>query len=185
MRRTKDAQRTMNNELRTMKKVRRGFTLTELVVTSVIAVIVILAIGITLAGSVQGWRTAYGRAYSDVAMESYSARRAFDGVVRKAIRQGFWLSDTGEELRVKYYMGYQSIYPDRYARFYLAGTQLKLEYGSLDASGNASELGTTTICSSVSSCIFKTDGRSVQMLLKLDSGSQTATIVSSAVMHNP
>jgi len=169
-----------------MNKFRRGFTLTELAVTAVIAIIVILAIGITLAGSVQGWRTAYGRAYSDVAMESYSVRRAFDGVVRKAVRQAFSVSDN--ELTVKYYSSYLSTFPDRYAHFYLSGRELKLEHGNIDASGNKTESGTAIVCSNVESCFFKHDvGRSIEMIVTLndDKLGQSATIVSSAVLHNP
>ncbi|MCJ7730401.1 MAG: hypothetical protein MUO27_11070, partial [Sedimentisphaerales bacterium] len=137
------------------------------------------------AGSVRGWQTAYGHAFSDVAIESYSARKAFDGIIRKAVSQDFWISDTGEELKVKFYAGALSSFPDRYAWFYSAGKELNLKYGSLDALGEETELSTVTVCSSVDSCVFKKDGRSIQMIIKLNNGTQSATIVTSAVMHNP
>ena len=190
VRRTKDAQRTMNNERGAMNKksklkVRPGFTLTELAVTMVITIVVMLAIGITLAGSVRGWQTAYGRAFSDVAMESYSARRAFDSIIRKACRQVLpnpFPPEGSDWVEVHYYSTYLSGFPDRYARFYLEDGKLKLDYGII----GAPRLGTTIVCSSVDSCVFNNGpGRSIEMLVKLNNGTQSATIVSSAVMHNP
>ena len=167
--------------------VRRGLTLTELMVTTIIGLIVILAVGIALAGNIQGWQTTYGRVYSSVNTDSYTVKRAFDAVIRKSCRQKFLLGEGGESLEVYYPSPTcpTSLSADRYARFYLEGRELKLNHGSIDASGNKTESGTAIVCSNVESCNFKVDGRSVQMLLTLDSGTQTATIVTSAVLHNP
>ena len=177
----------MNNELQTMNKVRPGFTLTELTVTSAIAVIIILAVGIALAGTMRGWQTTYDRVYSDVTTESYAARRAFDATIRKACRQRVSIDSSGEWVEVYFFADYQSSYADRYAIFKVSGEQLLREEGSADATGKKTGvLNTITVCSNVQSCIFKSYGRSVQMILTLDNGQgQKSTIVTSAVLHNP
>ena len=175
----------MNNELQTMNKVRPGFTLTELTVTSAIAVIIILAVGIALAGTMRGWQTTYDRVYSDVTTESYAARRAFDATIRKACRYRVSIDSSGE-LTVYFFADYPSTYADRYARFYVTGEQLLREEGSADATGKKTGvLNTTTVASNVQSCVFKSYGRSVQMILTLNNGTQSATVVTSAVLHNP
>lgn len=166
--------------------IRRGFTLTELTVTSVIAVIIILAVGIALAGTMRGWQTTYDRVHSSVTRDSYAAKRAFDAVIRKSCRQNFLLGEGGEWLEVYYYASYSSPFADRYARFFVDNGVLKLEEGIRDTAGNKqSVISTVTVCSDVHSCVFKSYGRSIQMMLSLDSGTQRATVVSSAVLHNP
>jgi hypothetical protein len=153
-------------------------------VTTLIGLIVILAVGIALAGSIQGWQTSYDRVYSSVNTDSYTAKRAFDAVIRKSCRQRYLLDPSGQWLEVYYYASGTSTSADRYARFKLEGDKLMLYLGP-------EPLSTVTICSNVTGCNFKVDGRSVQMLLKLDSGTQTgqprqtATVVTSAVLHNP
>ena len=76
--------------------------------------------------------------------------------------------------------------PDRYARFFLLNRELLLERGAWSPADRypRTPLGTSTLCSNVLSCAFAREQESVQMVLKLDNGSQAATIVSSAVMHN-
>jgi len=163
--------------------VRHGFTLIELVVAMVAAVIVILGIGIILADSQRGWHRMYNRVYSDVVVDSYVARKRFDVVIRKASSENFLLDDAGSWIEVYYYADSSSAVVDRYARFYEsdADDQLNVEYGKLNP---RETLTTQTICDNVSDCIFKRAGRSAQMILTLDNGSQTATVTSSAVMHN-
>ena len=70
---------------------------------------------------------------------------------------------------------------DRYARFYEANGMLSFEYGQLSP---RQTLGLETVCANVSDCTFTQAGRSAQMLLTLDDGTQTKTVVSSAVTHN-
>ena len=65
--------------------------------------------------------------------------------------------------------------------FYTANGNLNVEYGQLDPKET---LSTETVCGNVSGCMFKQLGRSIQMILKLDNGTQTNTVVSSAVTHN-
>ena len=75
---------------------------------------------------------------------------------------------------------------DRYAKFSAASGALVLETGTFmpgDASVR-SILSTQVVCGNVNSAIFKADGRSVQMILELDNGTQSITVATSAVMHN-
>ena len=160
---------------------RPGFTLVELLITMVIMVIVISAIGVVLFDSQRGWNYMYNRLYSDVVADSYAARKKFDAVMRKASAGGFLLGDSGSSIEVYYYASGGSVVVDRYARFYEADGALNLEYGRLSP---RETFGVETVCANVSNCTFTQAGRSAQMLLTLDDGTQTKTVVSSAVTHN-
>jgi len=159
----------------------RGFTLIELMITISIMVIVILAIGIALVDGQRGWSIQYDRIYSDVVTDGYVARRKFDAVMRTASRDKFLLDDAGSWVEVYYYADDTSTVVDRYARFYTANGNLNVEYGQLDPTVT---LSVETVCGNVSGCTFEQLGRSIQMILKLDNGTQTNTVISSAVTHN-
>jgi len=146
-----------------------------------IMVIVILAIGIALVDGQRGWSIQYDRIYSDVVTDGYVARRKFDAVMRTASRDKFLLDDAGSWVEVYYYADDTSTFVDRYARFYTANGDLNVEYGQLDP---PETLSIETVCGNVSGCVFKQVGRSIQMILKLDNGTQTNTVISSAVTHN-
>jgi prepilin-type N-terminal cleavage/methylation domain-containing protein len=163
-------------------KRRGGFTLVELVLAMVLALIVISSTGIILVDSQRGWHRMYNKIYSDVVTDSYVARATFDSVVRKASGENYLLSETGNWVEVYYYADTSSTTLDRYALFYYEyDGQLNVEYGSLDP---RQTLDVQTICNNVTNCTFEGSGRSVQMVLTLDDGSQSATVVTSAVMHN-
>ena len=160
----------------------RGFTIIELVLAIALAAIVMFGIGVVLVDSQRGWNRMYDRIYSDVATDSYVARKTFDSVIRKASSERFLLDGAGNWIEVYYYADGNSTAVDRYARFYYAGGgQLNVEYGRPNP---RETLSVQTVCRNVSSCVFKGVGRSAQMILKLDNGSQTATVISSSVMHN-
>ena len=160
---------------------RKGLTLVELMVAVAIGGIVMFGVAIILADSQRGWHAMYNRTYSDVVTGGHIARRTFDRVIRKASRDNITLDDSGLWVEVRYYQDADSIVVDRYARFYEDDGQLNIEYGRLDP---RETLNVQTVCENVSGCVFKAQGTSVQMILTLDNGSQTATVVSSAVMHN-
>ncbi|MHC4746165.1 MAG: hypothetical protein ACYS18_02465 [Planctomycetota bacterium] len=169
-------------KLRNERTIRSGFTITELVIAIVMVVIVMSGIGILMVDSQTGFNKMYNRAYGDVVTSSYVARRTFDSVTRKAGREQYDIADDGSWLEVYYYADGNSLDVDRYAKFsYDGSSQLDIEYGHLDP---RQTLSASTICGNVTNCIFKTQGRSVQMILTLDDGSQSATVVSSSVMHN-
>lgn len=159
----------------------RGFTLIELLTAMAIMIIVILAIGVALVDGQRGWNIQYGRIYSDVVTDGYVARRKFDAVLRKASREKFLIDPAGGWVEVYYYANDASTVVDRYARFYVADGELNIEYGQLDPKET---LSIETVCGNVSGCTFEQLGRSIQMILKLDNGTQTNTVISSAVTHN-
>lgn len=157
--------------------VQHGFTMVELAVTMIIMVIPILVIGIILADSHRGWNIMYNRTYADVVTDSYVTRKVFDAIVRKAnsgLSEDDWLE-------VYYYADADSPDIDRYARFYEDGGQLIVERGIIEP---REALSTRAICDNVSSCAFELSGRSAQMILTLDNGSQEVTVVASGYMHN-
>ena len=159
----------------------RGFTIVELMITMVVMVIILLAIGVVIVDGQHGWNITYDRIHSDVITDGYVARKKFDAVMRSASREKFVLDGAGGWIEVYYYANDDSTVVDRYARFYAADGDLNFEYGQLEP---RSTLGVETVCGNVSACTFKMVGRSTQMILTLDNGTQTNTIVSSAVTHN-
>jgi len=161
---------------------RKGFTSIELMIATMIGGIIMLGVGMTIADSHRGFNAMYDRMYSDVVTDGYIARKTFDSVIRRATRTRFLLDADGNWLEVYYCQDPNSTVVDHYARFSEADGELNIAYGSLNPRNT---LSTNTICGNVTGCVFfKGAGRSAQMILTLDNGSQTATIVSSAVMEN-
>jgi hypothetical protein len=160
---------------------RKGFTLVELMITTVIMIIVAFTIGAVIVDGQIGWNTMYERIYSDVVTDGYVTRKKFDSVMRNASSSRFVLADDGSWIEVYYYADASSTVVDRYARFYVTDGNLHLEYGQLVPKEVISD---ETICGNVSECMFKQAGTSAQMMLTLDDGIQTKSIVTSAVAHN-
>lgn len=160
---------------------RKGFTLVELMIATGLASTIIIGVGVLVVDSQRGWNTMYNRAYSDVVTDSHVARRMFDHVIRSASNQGILLDDEGGWVEVYYYSDPNSAVVDRYARFYGVNNQLLIEYGALNP---RETLNTEIICENVTSYAFMSIGNSIQMILRLDNGSQNKTVVASAVMHN-
>jgi prepilin-type N-terminal cleavage/methylation domain-containing protein len=165
-----------------------GFTLLELVVAVAIVAVVIVGVGFMVADGQRAWGVMYNRMYSDAATDSYVAVKEFDAVVRKASGQKFMLGNDGSWIEVCYPAdASSSSVADRYARFsYAAGGgdskgRLLVEYGKLSPKES---LTTKIISEDVSACVFKASGRSAQMMLTLNDGTQTVSVVSSAFMHN-
>ena len=84
-------------------RVQRGFTIIELVIAAAIGLIVTLGIAVILVDSQRGWQRMYNRIYSDVATDSYVARKTFDSVIRKASSETFLLDAAGSWIEVYYY----------------------------------------------------------------------------------
>ncbi|UCE50611.1 MAG: prepilin-type N-terminal cleavage/methylation domain-containing protein, partial [Phycisphaerales bacterium] len=164
----------------TKKEPRRlsGFTLVELMITTVIMVIVGLAIGVVIVDGQTGWNVMYDRINSDIMSDGYAARRKFDSVVRSASSGQIVLAGDGSWIEVYAYESSASPVVDRYWRFYVSDGDLIAEYGQLDPK---STLNVETVCGNVSGCTFKQFGRAIQMTLELDNGQRRSTVVSSAV----
>ncbi len=159
----------------------RGLTVIELMIAIVIAAIVISGISAILVDSQRGWNVMYSRIYSDVATDSHVAKKMFDALIRKASCEKFSVGDAGDWIEVNYYADSTSSYLDSYARLYKTDNKLNVEYGSLNPKKT---LSVQTVCSNVTSCVFKTSGQSAQMMLKLNNGTKSATVISAAVMHS-
>lgn len=168
----------MNKKL---SKARTGFTLVELMITTVVMLIVGLAIGVVIVDGQTGWNTMYDRMNSDVVTDGFVARKKFDTVMRNASKEHTLLAADGSWIEVYYYASPFSTVVDRYARFYVADGDLNYEYGQTDP---RSTLGVDTVCENVTACTFQQAGTSVQMTLTLDNKTQTNTIVSAAVTSN-
>jgi hypothetical protein len=167
--------------METMMIKKRLTTLIELLTAVAIMVIVILAIGMALVDGQRGWNYMYDRIYSNIVTDGYIARRKFDAVLRKASREKFLIDPAGGWVEVYYYANDASTVVDRYARFSASGGKLNVEYGQLNPQATDT---IETICGNVSSCTFKQLGRSIQMILKLDNGTQKNTLITSAVTNN-
>ena len=159
----------------------KGFTLVELMITTVVMIIVAGAIGIVIVDNQRGWSNMYGRINSDVVTDGYVARKKFDSAIRNSSSEKIVLDAAGNWIELYYYASSASTALDRYVRFYEADGDLNVEYGTLDPKVT---LSVETVCGNVSDCTFKQVGRSAQMILTLDNGTQTNTVVSSAVTHN-
>ena len=165
--------------------IRSGASLVGLLAAVVILLIAVLAVGGVLINSHRGFTIMYARIYSDVATDSYIAGKEFDAAMRKAADETIILGNDGYWVEAKYYSndGYCPLV-DRYVRFYKSGTYLNVERGQLHASGARETLSVNTVCRNVSDCTFKQVGKSVQMILTLDNGTQANTVVSGAVLNN-
>ena len=164
--------------------IRRGFSLIELMVSMVGAVIVILAVGVVLVDSQRSWNTMYNHMYSGVVTDGYAAGKEFDTAIRRAASDSIILDDAGCWVEAKYYSDDGSSTVDRYVLFYKSDSCLNVEYGQLHADDVKETLSVRTVCRNVSNCVFKQLGKSVQMILTIDNGTQTNTVLSSAVSGN-
>ncbi len=163
-----------------------AFTITELMVTVAVASIAVFGTGIILVDSQNGWNRMYNHVYSDVVIDAYVARRAFDSVVRRSSTRKVDIGDNGESARVYYYRSTASLKPDRYACFHTVGDKLLVEYGPKTISGTPKPgmTSTITLARNVQSVKFSVVGTSLHMILKLDDGRQALTVTTSAHIHN-
>lgn len=167
----------MGNMTRNIK----AFTLVELMIAMAISCIVILTIGLVLADGQKAWNKMYSNVYSDVSTASIVASKAFDAVVRKSGSEKISVDPAGNWVEVQYYNNDASTAFDRYARFYKQNGQLKIERGYISPHA---VISTEIICGNVTDCVFKSTGKSAQMILTLENSSQKMDVVSSAVLNN-
>jgi len=135
---------------------RRAFTLVEVLVTAMAAIILIVGLSAMLFYGQRGYNTMYRRINSEVVRNAYETRRVFDAVVRKStvercdirsiagINDKIYLYQYYDESapiapvipdflypnddRYKYMYPAQ---PDRFAIFYMQSTNLMLEQGQI------------------------------------------------------
>lgn len=162
------------------KKNKYGFTLIELMVTLMISAIILSAIGVMIADSSSWFSDSYKKVNSQPAVESLLARKTFERIIRQASSMGFWVSPDETAVEINYYSSPTNPI-DSYAQFYISGTDLILEKGSLLPRTPTS---TETVCQNISTCTFKSTGSAVQMILVLDDGKNKYGSLTSAIMHN-
>ncbi len=161
-----------------------GFTLIELTVASLIAAIVMLGLAVVFVSSQRAYEVTYYKVNADVVTDGFYARSLFDTVVRKSATYSVTIGEGGQWAKMHYYQDDDSECLDRYARFYTADEELKVEYGTVDDAGVEETTDIHTVCENVSACVFETCGNSVVMALTLDDGNKSNTIVASAYAHN-
>jgi len=177
----------------TNKKARNdGLTLVELMITVLIASIAIVGISGVIAGSHRDYRLMFERIHGDIVNDAYSARLRFDKICRKA-KAGTALVDSSiPSLEVLYYSspnvnGSAYLPPDRFARFYLSGTDLMLETAPIGGTDDTPERVARNVVELEFSALG--DGKSVQMVMTLDEDTDddtdySLTIACGAIMHN-
>lgn len=170
----------------------KGVTLTELMMTLVLASIMILALGLVLVDSQKGWLAMYSRTFSDVVVDGYVTQNTFFTIVRKSSIAVYEYELSVDEshitaVEVYYYSDTGTTDLDRYAKFYLSDTNLYLDQGVIDTTVLpwAKETPTTTVLArDVVSGYFDINGSSIQLVLNLDNGREDMKVVCSAVRHN-
>jgi hypothetical protein len=162
-------------------KMRVGITLVELMIAVAISTIVVLAIAVVLVDGQKAWGRMYSDVNSDVAVQSMTACKRFDAVVRQSSSNNCSIDPAGNWVEVNYYSSPTVANPDRYARFAWLANDLTYEYGSLDPK---TTIGIQTLCENVAACKFTKVGSSVQMMLTLDDNTKAVTVASSNVMNN-
>ncbi len=173
---------------------RSGFTLIELMVTILISVMVFGGIGLVIADSHRGWNKMYNRNNTGVVPDSYVAGKAFDHICRRAYSLVVVLGGSSDTLTVFYYANPAALppekpepLPDSYARFYLSGTNLMVDYGSLVPNTfnlQSPPASTQKLAEKISSVRFSVPERGpacTQMMLTLDNA---MTITYSSIRHN-
>lgn len=164
-----------------------GVSMIELIVSMVIAMIVMLGVGGVLVHQQMAWNRMYNRVHDGLIADGYISKMSFDGVVRKSSLSARTpqVGAGGDDLNVYYYSEWSSDEPDRYGRFYSLGGVLFVDYGQLDADGSLLEADhTERLADNVSSVDFSVIGPCVEMVLDMDDGNDSMTVVCSATRHN-
>jgi hypothetical protein len=181
---------------------RRAFTLVEVLVSAMAAVILIVGLSAMLFYGQRGYNTMYRRVHSEIVRNAYEARKVFDAVVRKSTIERYDPAppdllepNIGNQLCVYYYSDPRIlIYPDRYAWFHLEGTDLIMEQGpvnyaslpprdldvpSLPAPDKNMVLARNVV--NASSGIFFKQGAALRMVMILDDETNPAPNVTSDI----
>lgn len=167
-------------------KNKQGVTLIELMVTILISLIVLMAIGLVLVDNQRGYNRMYGRVLGDVVTDAYVARKAFDATCRKASAKRYKLGLDGDFIEVYYYQDANSPDINRYANFHRNGDELMVSHGVVDAAtwNTQSAYSTVRLARNVSDVKFSADACSMRMVLRLNNGTEAMTVTTSAVRHN-
>ncbi|MBN1795670.1 MAG: hypothetical protein JW804_03270 [Sedimentisphaerales bacterium] len=167
------------------KTVHKGVTLIELVITAAAAAIIIIGIGTILFYTHENYNKTFDRVHGEVTSGEYVAKRAFESVVRKSSVSEMQpvLGTNNESLKLYYYSSPTATALDSFTRFYTINRQLLAVHGTI--SGNSEQAQRIEeIVSSVTSAKFSVLGANAQMVLTLDDGQRTKTLICSAARHS-
>jgi hypothetical protein len=161
-----------------------GFTLAEMVASLCATSVLVMAVGVLLAGHQRGFNDIYAHTYASAAEGETAARQVFQQVVRQASSGDgpARLAADGSWLELQYRSRTDAAVPDRSARFAVSGSDLLLRRVDLDT---LQSLSVQTVCTDVTSATFALTGNSAQMFLQLDDGVAPRVLNVSAVMRNP
>ena len=185
----------------------RGLTLIELMVTLLAAMVLIVGVSAMLYHGHVGYSRLFRRVNSEVVRNAYEARRTFDRIVRRSSIRRCDLADGNNTAYVYYFTNPQDVTikdPDRYAKFYVSGTQLRLEQGNVQAGTFGLPLPGRTATGEMPHAqkvtapgvgIFSRQGNAVRMVLILDNETSPPpgvtkietvkmTVASEAMRHN-
>ncbi len=189
------------------RRIRKGLTLIELMVTTLAAVVLIVGVSAMLYHGHIGYNRLFRRVNSEVVRNAYETRRTFDRIVRRSSIRRCDLVDGNNTIYVYYFADPQNISiedPDRYARFYVSGTELRLEQGNVQAGTFELPLPVRTATGDMrlaqnltvpAAGIFSLQGNAVRMALILDNETSPPpgvtqietvkmTVTSEAIRHN-
>ena len=171
-----------------VKRKQKGFTMIEVIASMAVMSVVILAISSVITDSNALWGRLHNSVYGVIPQDIIRTQRAFNKTCRKATLRVMFLSEDKETMCLYYFSDHINppYWPDRYAMFYLDGTDLKVEHGTLQfATINQNQkLYTETLCRDVQSLQFASQGLSVQICMTVNNGSREKTFTWASVRHN-
>jgi competence protein ComGC len=187
---------------------RRGFTLIEVMITIIAAIILLIGITGILAAGHKNFKTMFRRTSQGVVPDAYAARRAFELIVRKSsikrLDPSTVYSNPSNQIYVYYYSDPSFIVegsiPDKYAHFYLSNRQFILDTGSVTGNFGAippnlpslAQESRLILANNINSVAFTESNHSIQMVLMLDNetgssdplGTLRMTLIATAIQHN-
>ena len=190
------------------KHFRSGITLIEVIIAVLAAFILMIAITGILAAGHKNFKTMLKRTSQGVVPDAYAAKRVFDKIIRKSsikrLDPSTVYSSPSNYLYVYYYSDptfiFEGSIPDKYAHFYLNGTQFIVDTGAVTGNFGASPPGLPSLnqesrlilANNINSVTFTEAIHSIQMVLMLDSetgssdplGTLKMTVTSTAIQHN-
>lgn len=149
---------------------RDGFTLVELVTVIALSGMLAMVVGTLLVSGQRHWTALFSKVYRQETTDGFAAHRLFDAVCRKSSYRKASLGSGNTSLELYYWNdGSVSETPDRYALFYLVGSELKVEHG-LTKPGTwtpdtAKPSETMVAASNIRQVQFEVNGAAVQMIL--------------------
>jgi prepilin-type N-terminal cleavage/methylation domain-containing protein len=166
----------------------KGFTMIEMTASLVVVSIIILAIAGVVTDSYTIWEDLYESVYGVNSQSVITVQRTFNKTCRKATLRNLFLSTDRQSMCLYYFDDYENpgYWPDRYALFYLDGSDLKVQHGTLHFATllKNQSLYTETLCSNVEYIKFSMQGLSVQMCMTISNNGKKKTFAWASVRHN-